>query len=150
MDRTNSSSAPSSSHTRAQGILQIHQAYPSHTVSPTTPPPPPSLPPPPKQGVMSRLLDSHRLVLVLDLDHTLVNSVKFNEVDPEWEYKLEQQVAEQVRQDMQGGGEEQGLDGGRGARVGQARVRMRAQASEQGLTNAGTLLCPACMQPVGG
>jgi hypothetical protein len=48
------------------------------------------------QGVMSRLLESRRLVLVLDLDHTLVNSVKFNEVDQEWEYKLEQTVAEQV------------------------------------------------------
>jgi hypothetical protein len=45
---------------------------------------------------MSRLLESRRLVLVLDLDHTLVNSVKFNEVDQEWEYKLEQTVAEQV------------------------------------------------------
>lgn len=45
---------------------------------------------------MGRLLESHRLVLVLDLDHTLVNSVKFSEVDAEWEYKLEQQVAQQV------------------------------------------------------
>lgn len=53
------------------------------------------------QVVMSRLLDSRRLVLVLDLDHTLVNSVKFSEVDPEWEYKLEQTVAEQVRHTQQ-------------------------------------------------
>jgi hypothetical protein len=45
---------------------------------------------------MSRLLESRRLVLVLDLDHTLVNSVKFSEVDAEWEYRLEQTVAEQV------------------------------------------------------
>jgi RNA polymerase II C-terminal domain phosphatase-like 3/4 len=46
---------------------------------------------------MSRLLEARRLVLVLDLDHTLVNSVKFSEVDAEWEYRLEQTVAEQVR-----------------------------------------------------
>jgi hypothetical protein len=45
---------------------------------------------------MSRLLEARRLVLVLDLDHTLVNSVKFSEVDAEWEYRLEQTVAEQV------------------------------------------------------
>eukprot|EP00775_Hariotina_reticulata_P011392 gene11392-11540_t len=36
------------------------------------------------------------LVLVLDLDHTLVNSAKFSEVDAEWEYKLEHLAADQL------------------------------------------------------
>jgi hypothetical protein len=48
------------------------------------------------QVAMRELLEQRKLCLVLDLDHTLVNSVKFNEVDPEWEFKLEQMVAQQV------------------------------------------------------
>jgi predicted HAD superfamily phosphohydrolase YqeG len=47
--------------------------------------------------VLQDLLGSHRLCLVLDLDHTLVNSAKFSEVDADWEYRLEQLAAEQVR-----------------------------------------------------
>lgn len=48
------------------------------------------------QVAMRELLEQRKLCLVLDLDHTLVNSVKFGEVDPEWEFKLEQMVAQQV------------------------------------------------------
>jgi hypothetical protein len=48
------------------------------------------------QVVLQNLLGSHRLCLVLDLDHTLVNSAKFSEVDADWEYRLEQLAAEQV------------------------------------------------------
>jgi predicted HAD superfamily phosphohydrolase YqeG len=48
------------------------------------------------QVVLQNLLSSHRLCLVLDLDHTLVNSAKFSEVDADWEYRLEQLAAEQV------------------------------------------------------
>lgn len=49
------------------------------------------------QLVLQQLLSGRRLVLVLDLDHTLLNSAKFAEVDGEWEYKLETLAAEQVR-----------------------------------------------------
>lgn len=48
------------------------------------------------QLVLQGLLSSRRLCLVLDLDHTLVNSAKFSEVDADWEYRLEQLAAEQV------------------------------------------------------
>ncbi|KAF6256557.1 HAD-like domain-containing protein [Scenedesmus sp. NREL 46B-D3] len=48
------------------------------------------------QVVLQKLLGSHRLCLVLDLDHTLVNSAKFSEVDADWEYRLEQLAAEQL------------------------------------------------------
>jgi hypothetical protein len=43
------------------------------------------------------LLMSRRLCLVLDLDHTLVNSAKFAEIDPEVEYRLQDMLAGQVR-----------------------------------------------------
>jgi predicted HAD superfamily phosphohydrolase YqeG len=45
---------------------------------------------------MQELLRAQKLCLVLDLDHTLVNSVKFNEIEREWEFKLEQAAAAQV------------------------------------------------------
>lgn len=48
------------------------------------------------QAVLQQLLGSQRLCLVLDLDHTLVNSAKFAEVDADWEFKLEQLAADQV------------------------------------------------------
>eukprot|EP00878_Enallax_costatus_P015641 GHUV01016386.1.p1 GENE.GHUV01016386.1~~GHUV01016386.1.p1 ORF type:complete len:554 (+),score=207.91 GHUV01016386.1:103-1662(+) len=48
------------------------------------------------QVVLQQLLGSRRLCLVLDLDHTLVNSAKFAEVDGDWEFKLEQLAADQL------------------------------------------------------
>lgn len=48
------------------------------------------------QIVLQQLLGGRRLCLVLDLDHTLVNSAKFSEVDGDWEFKLEQLAADQV------------------------------------------------------
>ncbi|KAJ7518981.1 hypothetical protein O6H91_20G017800 [Diphasiastrum complanatum] len=35
-----------------------------------------------------RMLHAGKLCLVLDLDHTLLNSAKFSEIEPEWKHKL--------------------------------------------------------------
>lgn len=48
------------------------------------------------QQELEDLLKSQQLCLVLDLDHTLLNSAKFSEVDREWEYKLESLAAAQT------------------------------------------------------
>jgi hypothetical protein len=63
----------------------------------------PPLPAPPPEGLarellqgMEALLKSQRLCLVLDLDHTLVNSAKFGEIEPDVEYILQDMLAQQV------------------------------------------------------
>jgi predicted HAD superfamily phosphohydrolase YqeG len=62
------------------------QARPAHACIHATP-----------QASLRRLLAARRLVVVLDLDHTLLNSIKLGEVTPEVDYKLEQLAAEQAR-----------------------------------------------------
>jgi hypothetical protein len=46
---------------------------------------------------MEALLKARKLCLVLDLDHTLVNSAKFGEIEPDVEYILQDLLAQQVR-----------------------------------------------------
>jgi hypothetical protein len=60
-------------------------------------PPPPDGPAGELQVGIEGLLRSRRLCLVLDLDHTLINSAKFGEVEPEVEYRLQDMLADQVR-----------------------------------------------------
>ncbi|CAL8464910.1 g4445 [Coccomyxa elongata] len=50
-----------------------------------------------QEGPVGALLRERRLCLVLDLDHTLVNSAKFSEVEPEHLLLLERQLQREAR-----------------------------------------------------
>lgn len=72
-------------------------AAPAPSPDPEPPPPaPPDGPAGELQRGLSALLAARRLVLVLDLDHTLVNSARFGEVAPEVEYRLQGMLVDQV------------------------------------------------------